>query len=164
MAGLEYIDNMRPGIIGQGVMGGLGMETAWIQLGTPWALKWKNHFPLSVDLGLFFLGMVSTSQNDIQILKSLELKSIIDCSRHDFSRDGLSPRCEPILVPTMLLGGSAADIGVKPSSHRVADMHLRGHLMARFTSMEQYPDFSPLGTLAGGAIALRGSYILWKAR
>ena len=69
---------------------------------------------------------------------SHELKSIIDCSRHNFSGEGvLCLRCELILVPTTLLGGSAADIRVKPSNHRVADMHLRGHLIARFTSMEQ---------------------------
>ena len=57
-------------------------------------------------------------------------------------RGVLSLRCGLILVPTMLPGGSAANIGVKPSDHRVADMHIRGHLIARFTSMEQSQDIS----------------------
>ena len=83
------------------------------------------------------------SNGNIQIIKFHELKSIIDCSRHDFSGEGvLSLRCGPILVPTMLPGGSAADIRVKPSNHRVADMHIRGHLIARFASMEQSQDIS----------------------
>ena len=50
--------------------------------------------------------------------------------------------CEPILIPTTLPGGSAADIRVKPSNHRVAGMHIRGHLIARFTSVEQSQDIS----------------------
>ena len=45
--------------------------------------------------------------------------------------------CGPVLGPTMQPEGSAADIRVNPSDHRVADIHSRGHLIARFTPMEQ---------------------------
>jgi hypothetical protein len=58
----------------------------------------------------------------------------------------LSLGCEPVLVPTMLPGGSAADIGVKPCNGRVADIHLRGHLIARFTLLEQSKDISLCST------------------
>ena len=70
-----------------------------------------------------------------------ELESINDCSRHDFSREGvLTARCEPVLVPTRLPGGSATDIGVMPCNSRVADIHLGGHLIASFTHLEQSKD------------------------
>ena len=73
----------------------------------------------------------------------LELRSIIDCSRHDVSGEGVvEPRCEPILGPTMQPEGSAADIRVNPSDHRVADIHSRGHLIARLTPVEQSKDIS----------------------
>ena len=39
-------------------------------------------------------------------------------------------------------GGNAADIRVKPSDYRVADIHLGGHLIARFTFLEQNKDIS----------------------
>ena len=75
--------------------------------------------------------------------KYLELRGIIDCSRHDFSWDRVStPTCEPVLVPTMSPEGSAADIGVKLSDYRVAIIHLRGHLIAKFTIPEQIELFS----------------------
>ena len=58
----------------------------------------------------------------------------------------IDPWCEPLLVPTRLPGGSAADIGVKPCDSRVADIHLRGHLIARFTLLEQNKDISLCST------------------
>ena len=69
-------------------------------------------------------------------------------------------RSEPVLVPIMLPEGSAADIGVNPSDYRVADIHPGGHLIARWTILEQSKDISlcSTGTLVGGVIALRGSY------
>ena len=54
----------------------------------------------------------------------------------------VDPGCEPVLVPTMLSEGSAAGMRVNSSDHRVADIHLRGHLIARFTSVEQSKDIS----------------------
>ena len=54
--------------------------------------------------------------------------------------------CEPVLGPTMQPEGSAADIRVNLSDHRVADMHSRGHLIARFTPMEQSKDISHWST------------------
>jgi len=41
-------------------------------------------------------------------------------------------RCEPILVCTMLPGGSAADIRVMAFDSREADIHIRGQLIAKF--------------------------------
>ena len=55
---------------------------------------------------------------------------------------GLVLRCEPVLVPALLPGGSAADIRVKLSDSRVADIHLRGQLIARFTCLEQSKPFA----------------------
>ena len=83
----------------------------------------------------FLWGHSSNDSNDnIQVQKSLELRSIIDCPRHDFSQEGvLNLRFEPVLVPTMLPEGSAADIGVNPSDYRVADIHPGGHLITRWT-------------------------------
>ena len=52
----------------------------------------------------------------------------------------VDPGCEPVLVPTMLSEGSAAGMRVNSSDHRAADIHLRGHLIARFTSVEQSMD------------------------
>ena len=51
-----------------------------------------------------------------------------------------------------------ADIGVKPSDHRVVDIHLRGHPIAKFTILEQLSYFQCvfLGTFIGSVIALRG--------
>ena len=59
--------------------------------------------------------------------------------------------CTPILVPTMLPGGSAADIRVKPSDSRVAEIHLRGHQIVRFAFMEKVSLFHcvSLGTFEG---------------
>ena len=71
------------------------------------------------------------------------MRSINACSRHDFSREGvLTLRCGPVLVPTMLPGGSAADTRVRPSISRVPDIHLGGHLIARFAFLEQSKDIS----------------------
>ena len=42
----------------------------------------------------------------------------------------------------MLPGGSAADTIVGPCISRVADIHLGGHLIARFTLLEQSKDIS----------------------
>ena len=42
-------------------------------------------------------------------------------------------------------GGGAAGIGVKPCNSRVVDINLRGHLIARFTCLEQSKHVS-LGT------------------
>jgi len=62
------------------------------------------------------------------------LRGIIDCSRPDFSNESRSIlRCGPVLVPTMLPEGSAADIRAKPFDHGVAEIHPRDHLVARFT-------------------------------
>ena len=74
----------------------------------------------------------------------------------------LNLRFEPVLVPTMLPEGSAANIGVKPSDHRVADICMRGYLIAKITFSEQSKLFHcvPLGTFVGGIIALRGSHML----
>ena len=93
----------------------------------------------------FLCGHISNDSNDdILVQKYLELRGIIDCSRHDFSQDRVSvPTCEPVLVPTMSPEGSAADIGVKLSDYRVAVIHLRGHLIAKFTILEQIKLFSP---------------------
>ena len=63
--------------------------------------------------------------------------SIADCSKHDFLGRGLILWCKPVPVPNMLPGGSAADIRVKPSDSRVADIHPRGQLIASFTFLEQ---------------------------
>ena len=46
----------------------------------------------------------------------------------------------------MLPEGCAADIRVNPSDHRVADSHPRGHLVARFTCLEQSKDNSLCST------------------
>ena len=35
VAGLKYINNIRLGVIGLGVMGGLGTEAAWNQVSAP---------------------------------------------------------------------------------------------------------------------------------
>ena len=96
----------------------------------------------------FFLGHSSNESNDnIQVQKSLELRSIIDCPRHDFSGEGvLNLRCEPVLVPTVLPEGSAADMGVNLSDHRVVDIHPGGHLLARCTILEQSKDISLCST------------------
>ena len=110
-----------------------------------------------------FEHSTNDSNDNNQVQKSLELRSIIDCPRHDFSQEGvLNLRCEPVLAPTMLPEGSAADIGVNPSDYRVADIHPGGHLMARWTILEQSKEISlcSSGTLVGGVIALRGSYTL----
>ena len=50
-----------------------------------------------------------------------------------YNEGGLVLRHEPVLAPTMLPEGSAADLRVKPSNHRVADIHPRDHLIAIFT-------------------------------
>ena len=112
----------------------------------------------------FLFGHTLNDPNDkILVQKYLELRGIIDCSRHDFSWDRVSiPTCEPVLVPTMPPDGSAADIGVEPSNHRVAYIHLRGHPIAKITILEQSKLFhcvSPC-TFVGSVIALRGSYML----
>ena len=49
--------------------------------------------------------------------------------------------CELVQVPTVLPGGSAAGIGIKPCNSRVADIHLGGHLIARFAFSEQSKHF-----------------------
>ena len=78
------------------------------------------------------------SNGDIQVQKALEFKGITDCSRPDFPKQGgLTLRCQPVLVPTVPPGGGAADIGVNPCNYRVGDIHLRGHLIARFACMEK---------------------------
>ena len=48
-------------------------------------------------------------------------------------------------------GGSADDIGVNPCDYRVGDIHLRGHLIARFACMEKVSLFHcvSLGTFQG---------------
>ena len=65
-------------------------------------------------------------------------------------------------MPTMLPGAGAPDIRVKPSDSRVADIHLRGQLIAKSTFLEQKRIFhcASLGTFVLGITALRGSYIL----
>jgi len=55
-------------------------------------------------------------------------------------------RCVPVLGPTMQPEGSAADLKVKPSNHRVADIHLRDHLIAIFTYEKQSKHFSLCST------------------
>ena len=70
----------------------------------------------------------------------------------------LDPRCKPVLVPTMLPEDSAADIGVKPSDHRVADLHPGGHLIARFTALEQSMDISLYST---GHVGWGCNYTEW---
>ena len=105
----------------------------------------------------------NVSNDDIQVQKSLELRSIIDCPRHDFSQEGvLNLRSEPVLVPTVLPEGSAADMGVNLSDHRVVDIHPGGHLLAGCTILEQSKDISlcSTGHIGWGVIALRGSYVL----
>ena len=59
-------------------------------------------------------------------------------------------------------GGSAADIGVEPCNYRVGDIHLRGHLIARFAFLEQSKPFHcvSLGTFVGAVVAMTGSHIL----
>ncbi len=53
--------------------------------------------------------------NEIQVQTFPELRGIIDCSRSDFSNEeGLILGCKPVLGPTMLSEGSAADIRVEP--------------------------------------------------
>ena len=87
--------------------------------------------------------MYNDIDNEIHIQKFLELRSIIYCSRHDVSGKGVvDPGCKPVLAPTMLPEGSAADIRVNLSDHRVAEIHSRGHLIVRFPSMEQSKDIS----------------------
>src|SRR5258706_14265357 len=95
-------------------------------------------------LKLILFGFIFNYSNDyIQVHKALEFKSATDHSRHDFSGEGgLILRCEPVLVPTMPPGGGAADIRVKPCNSRVVDIHLRGHLIARFTCLEQSKPFA----------------------
>ena len=60
----------------------------------------------------------------------------------------------------MLPEGCAADIGVKSSNYRVADIHLRGHLIATFTLLEQSKCFSLCvpGHIGWGVIALGEFY------
>jgi hypothetical protein len=75
------------------------------------------------------------------------LGGIIDCPRLDFSNEGgLFLRCEPVLVPTMLPGGSAADIRVMSSDHGVADTHQRDHLIVIFTYWKQSKHISLCST------------------
>ena len=104
----------------------------------------EGQFTFLGCLAPFLFGHIPKGINDeILVQKYLGLRGIIDCSRHDFSWDTVSiPTCRPVLAPTMLAGGSAADTGVKPSDHRVADIHLRSHLIAKFTLWEQSKQFS----------------------
>ena len=104
----------------------------------------KGLFPLIGWLDTFLFKHIPNKANhNTQVQKSLELRSIIDCSRHDVSGEGwLILGVSPVLVPTMLSEGSAAGMRVTSSDHRVADIHLRGHLIARFTSVEQSKDIS----------------------
>ena len=97
-------------------------------------------FPIIGWLDTFlFKHIPNKASHDTQVQKSLELRSIIDCSRHDVSGEGwLILGVSTVLMPTMLSEGSA----VTSSDHRVADVHLRGHLIARFTSVEQSKDIS----------------------
>ena len=81
--------------------------------------------------------------DNIPLQEYLEFRGIIDCSRHDFSWDRVSIlRCGSVPEPTMQPEGSAADIEVKPSDNRVADVHLRGHPIAKFTILDQSKVFS----------------------
>jgi len=58
----------------------------------------------------------------------------------------------------MLPGGSAADIVVNPCNSRVVDNHLRGHLIAKFTFLEQSKPFSLCftGHICGGCNCTEG--------
>ena len=53
---------------------------------------------------------------------------------------------KPVLGLTMLPGGSAADVKVNLSDSRVSDIHPRGHLIARFTLLEQSKDIALCST------------------
>ena len=98
-------------------------------------------------MSLLFGHTTNGPNGNIQVQKFLKLKVIIDCSRHDFSREGVvNVRPECVLVPTRLPEGSAAGTRVNPSDHRVADIHPGGHLIARCTCLEQSKDISLCST------------------
>ena len=92
----------------------------------------------------------------------MSLEALLSAPDMTFLVMGLALRCQPVLVPTMPPGGSAADIGVNPCNHRVGDIHLRGHLIARFAFWSKISHFhcGLLGTFVGAVIALTGSHIL----
>ena len=66
----------------------------------------KGDFTLLSCLVSFLFGHHTSDPNgSIQVQRFLELKGIIDCSRHHFSREGVvNVRCELILVPPCCLG------------------------------------------------------------
>jgi len=75
MAGLEQFDVMGPREMGWGLMGGLGMEMACIQVSAPWALKREDHFISSADLRPSLLGIPIVAQittSRVQSFMSLE--------------------------------------------------------------------------------------------
>ena len=134
LLGLKSSIYFSPAILGLALM----LQTE-LQVTSPLSSAKKGLYSSSAGLDPSFLGIIIVTQLIPfrgQCLLSLEASLITP----DMG-GALTLWCTSVLVPTMIPGGSAADIRVRPSDSRVADIHLRDQLIAQFTPLEPVSEF-----------------------